>query len=247
MKKIFIFIFIILSIDAYTQKASDDLPAEFQDVAKQAFQKVSPATRQWFMETAKQHPPGNFDTAWARKKLKERFTSGNVEEYGELFAVMMAYMKMMNKEAREDRKLAAKDKELELTAKDEKIKKDNSSMDAGMQESREKADQAMSAAQTEMWLGIVSGISVSAASVNNAAGGAGNMVNRNKQLVKTPVVRPIDSNKVKAMNTDKTKMTEPENEKDNAAKVSADRQKAIKNAVKKLLDQMGDMTRNIKL
>src|SRR6185503_4884781 len=132
MKKIsFILAIIVLISPARAQNSNDDLPPEFQNVARQAFQKVSPATSQWFAETARQHPPGKFDANWARQKLVEKFGAGNVDVCGELFVVMMAYQKMMNKEAREDKKLQRQDKQLELAAKSEKLKKDNATIDKG--------------------------------------------------------------------------------------------------------------------
>jgi hypothetical protein len=132
--------------------------------------------------------------------------------------------------------------------KNEKIKKDNAAIDAGMQESREKADNAMTAANTEMWIGIVSiGLSAASASastqgqtVNNSTG--------NTQLIKATTVRQIDSNKVKAVKVDeKIKTSDTQKDKDDAARASADRRRAMNDAVKKLLDQIGEMNRNIKL
>lgn len=75
---------------------------------------------------------------------------------GSMFATMMAYLKMVMKEAREDRNLARAEKELELGARGEKLGLDNASIEQGMAEAGEKADQAMDAATTSMVMGIAS-------------------------------------------------------------------------------------------
>ena len=69
MKKLkLILLFAVAISQAHSQKNNDDLPAEFKDVAVQAFAKLSPASKQWFINTASQHPAGQFDTNGQRKK-----------------------------------------------------------------------------------------------------------------------------------------------------------------------------------
>ena len=158
MKKLnLIFIFAVVMCQAHSQKNGDDLPAEFKDVAVQAFAKLSPATKQWFLNTANQHPIGQFDTVWTKKKLREKFGIGGADTAMELFIVMMAYQKMLNKEAREDKRIASMSKEIALTANEEKLKTDNVKIDQQKKEADEKADNAMTGAQTNLRIGIVNG------------------------------------------------------------------------------------------
>ncbi|MEP6514079.1 MAG: hypothetical protein ABJA79_09425 [Parafilimonas sp.] len=56
---------------AYSQDNNYDLPAEFKDIAVQAFQKISPDAKLWYADAAKQHPAGRFDSVWTRRKLKK--------------------------------------------------------------------------------------------------------------------------------------------------------------------------------
>lgn len=248
MKKISIILVLFISAcRMYSQNSNDDLPAEFKEVAVAAFEKVTPATKQWFVETAKQHPAGKFDTSWTRKKLIEKFGKENVDVCGGIFAVMMAYQKMMNKEAREDKKISRMERDVELSAKSEKIKMENQKIDQMKQEAQEKADQQMQAAQAEMWIGIVS-VSASAFSGNSQLQ-TGRVNTGNKQIVNGTNVRVVDSPKLKPVNaTDKIRMTEKQKEKSDAAdKTSDDHRKAIKDAVKKLLDQMAEISNSVKL
>lgn len=67
--------------------------------------------------------------------------------------------KAMAKETREDRRMSEHAKQLELNAKGAKLKQDNASIQAGMDEAKEKAGNAMDAASVEMAFGIASGAS----------------------------------------------------------------------------------------
>lgn len=79
-------------------------------------------------------------------------------------AAMIEYQKQVNKEAREDRKLSKESKQLSLDTKREKLKLDNESIRNGMDESKEKAGNAMDAAHTGMVIGIASGAGAGGAS-----------------------------------------------------------------------------------
>ncbi len=245
MKKFnLIFIFTVVMSHAHSQKNSDDLPAEFKDVAVQAFVKVSPATKQWFINTASQHPAGQFDTVWTKKKLREKFGVRGADPTMELFIVMMAYQKMMNKEAREDKKIASMDKNMALTAKEEKLKIDNTKIDQQKKEADEKADNAMTVAQTNLWIGIVSG---------NSAIASGGLQQSNQKIstvsLSPAVTQKIDSPKTNAKNSDLMQKQVDKQEKqatnnDETNKSMRDQKKAMMDAVKKLLDQMDHMNPN---
>jgi hypothetical protein len=75
---------------------------------------------------------------------------------GNLFAAMIAYQKMMNKEARDERKLATADAKLELTLKAGKLAAENDRIAQEKKEAQEKADTAMAAANVSLATGITS-------------------------------------------------------------------------------------------
>jgi hypothetical protein len=74
-----------------------------------------------------------------------------------VFGVMMEYQKTVNKEAREDRRVARDSKAAATKAQASKIKVDNKAIDQGMTESRERADLA-TASQTPAPTGGVVGV-----------------------------------------------------------------------------------------
>ena len=84
--------------------------------------------------------------------------TGVENEMEEMFVVMMAYLKMVQKEAREDAKLARQDAKTELTLKSAKIAQDNKSIDAQKREAQQKADTAMSAATNSLVMGVAQGL-----------------------------------------------------------------------------------------
>jgi hypothetical protein len=246
MKKLnLIFIFAVVMCQAHSQKNGDDLPAEFKEVAVQAFAKLSPATKQWFLNTANQHPIGQFDTVWTKKKLREKFGVEGADPTMELFMVLMAYQKMINKEAREDKKIARMEKNMELAAKEEKLKTDNVKIDQQKKEADEKADNAMTGAQTNLWIGIVNG--------NSAITNEG--FQQSNQKISTVNLSPaitqkIDSPKTNAKNSEHMQKQIDKQEKqaankDETKKSMADQETAMKDAVKKLQDQMAQMKPNL--
>lgn len=155
----------LLSIFFNQLKAQED-QQKLKEIIVQAYESVSPATRQWFIEVARQHPAGDFDTAYAKRKLQEKFTPSQLVSTGDLFMVMLAFQKMQDKEARGDQKLQAYQKKRMLASKEEKIKLDNQRIDQEMKEAAEKSDRAMSAAVTQLITSAVSAsIQISAASM----------------------------------------------------------------------------------
>ena len=71
--------------------------------------------------------------------------------------LLLEQQKAAAKDAREDRKLSDAGKSTALAAKPGKIGADNSAINAGKQEAKDKADAAMNAATTEIQIGIASG------------------------------------------------------------------------------------------
>ena len=168
MKKLF---FITLFLLGYIVSGAQDfnkLDPEYISLAKDALSKLSEPTRQWFIDKSKEHPAGNFDAGWTRTQLIQKFGTEQATTFGELFAVMMAYQKMMNKEAREDARLSREHKNIELKNKEVRLEKDNKAIDAGMNEAKEKANTAMTAATTSQAIGVAQG-TTQIASVSNSA------------------------------------------------------------------------------
>ena len=85
-------------------------------------------------------------------------TAVNADACNSLFATMLEYQKMMNKEAREDRRLQRQERASALDAKAGKISLDNKAIDQGMQESRDKADTAQRSATTSIAIGVTGAI-----------------------------------------------------------------------------------------
>jgi len=257
MRQTYFFLFFALTMfRAYPQNNSYyDLPVEFKDVAAQTFEKVSPATKQWFADMATQHPPGAFDTVWAKHKLKEKFGIAAVNQTGELFMVMMAYQRMASKEAREDRKMATADKQSDLANKENKLKLENTKIDQSKKESEEKASNLMDGANNGLVSGIVAG------SVTIASTDAFFPRSHNNDLQKIPntstaksttvKVQQIDSPKLKTKNINTNEPVQnAEKEKASAEetkKTSEGHNQAMKDAVKKLQDQMEMISRNVRL
>lgn len=99
---------------------------------------------------------------------------------GGITSSLMQVQKAAAKEAREDHRLARDEKNLTNAAKAEKLKRDNDAIRNGMDESREKADNAMDAAQTGMVVGIVSGGAQVGAGAVSQVGKAGKNANLDK-------------------------------------------------------------------
>ncbi len=74
-----------------------------------------------------------------------------------VFAVMMTYQKMLNKESRKDRQQMRLDARLSLEAKAEKLKQDNERIDQMMKEAAAKADSLMNAANSALVTGVAAG------------------------------------------------------------------------------------------
>ena len=141
-------------------QAQSDEYKELAFIAAQALETVSPATKQWFAATAEQHPPGPFDIVWATKALQKKFSvssgAGGSNPVDGLWAVMMAYQKILNRDAREDKKIARRDAREALKAKEAKMDATIQSIEQQQREARERFDRAMAAADSEMWIGLMS-------------------------------------------------------------------------------------------
>jgi len=239
MKRItFLLLFIGTICNSYSQSNKQDLPSEFKTIAIEAFQKANPTTTKWFVEVAKQHPVGSFDSAWTKQKLKEKFSTAEIAMAEGLWMVMLEYQRMLNKESKQDRNKELQDRKSNLGAKESKISMENS-----------KADNAMSAAQNALWTGIISSSSIA----NSPSNISENQNISNVQASRIILQKP-DSNKLRVNNfkqknqpvlkeSEKTqiKITElsrKEESRDEFKKELEDPNKAIKDAIKKLLDQM---------
>jgi hypothetical protein len=93
------------------------------------------------------------------------------------------------KNARADRAIADKSKDMALGAKSGKLKLDNASITGGMNESRDKADKAMSGASVGLQVGIASGVQGAGVTAQTGAAPAA-QTQRANDKVKTPAVKP---------------------------------------------------------
>lgn len=240
---IFLFVFCMLLDNTQAQNDNYDVTKEFRKVAEQAFGKLSPATKQWFVTTAKQHPAGSFNAAWANEKLRQKFSLDEMNSMGGLFAAMMAYQKMINKEVREETQIARVNKQSELSNKADKLQSDNAKIDQQKSEAAERYNHAMDAATIEMVIGIVSASTTTASSVQNQAGSFANA---------TPV-RPtkIDSPRLKnshvILKDEDTKKNLTGANSDETARSSDAHKKAQQDSIKKLLDQLAELNRRAQL
>ena len=93
------------------------------------------------------------------------------------------------KDARADRAVADKSKNAALAAKSAKLKLDNASITGGMNESKDKADKAMTSASVGLQVGIASGVQGAGVTAQTGAAPAG-QTQRANDKVKTPAVKP---------------------------------------------------------
>jgi hypothetical protein len=89
-----------------------------------------------------------------RAVLQQQIDANNALS-GSIFAFMIEYQKMLNKEAREDKKIARETRELADRAKLVKVDSQNVQVRAQMKESQDKADAAMTAADAQLVVGVV--------------------------------------------------------------------------------------------
>ncbi len=190
----------------------DNLPKEYQDVAIRAFASIKPSTKKWVEETAQKHPPGKFDKNWVNGQVAS-FTGG-ASPVDNLWAVMLAYQKMLNKEAREERKTSRSDAAVEVKLKENKMALDNTKIDQQKQEANERYNNSMQAANTQSSTGISS---------------SSTQVTNNKAQVKQ------DSLKQKTATGGESK---------DATEASRDRRRAVQDNIQKMLDQIGEWQRS---
>lgn len=95
-----------------------------------------------------------------------------------IFLVMLEYLKMLQKEAREDRKRATASTDAALAAKEAKIQLDSSKIADQKREAEKRFDAAMQAANLELLLGAVNSAAAVAAAIPTKT--------------PTPASRPLD-------------------------------------------------------
>jgi hypothetical protein len=157
MKKNFLLCCFALAMQLAVSQDYNNLDKEYRDIAMQALFKVSPVTLQWFKTTIQKHPAGNFDSTWAKTQLYSKFTNSQMNDAGELFVVMMAYLKLSQKEAREDKKMQRTSKEYSVVSSENKIVQDNKNINQQKSEATERYNTSMMAAKNQLNTGVVSG------------------------------------------------------------------------------------------
>jgi hypothetical protein len=139
MKKILVSLITLLTVNYLLAQPIDydHLEKEYRDLAIQALASIKPGTKKWVEETALKHPAGNFDTSWVKGQVLSVFGMEG-SDLSELLSIMVAYQKMLNKEAREDSKIKNINKEQTLQNKESKLVLDNYKTDQQRQEANEK-------------------------------------------------------------------------------------------------------------
>lgn len=134
---------------------SDDAE-ELRKMAAEAFESLSPATKEKFMAAAGKHPPGPFDSSWAAKTLATEFATGSgAASPDELMVCLMAYLKDVAREQRENQDFRRAQAKQVLGAKEARINAETKAIDQGREEASQRFDNAMSAAEREMWSGMM--------------------------------------------------------------------------------------------
>ena len=87
--------------------------------------------------------------------------------------VLMKYMKDVQKEVRENRKLQDAFARQSLTAQASKLAQENTRLEASMQEGKERAQHLAGAANTGLAIGVAQGAVQVGGAVGNPSGGAG--------------------------------------------------------------------------
>jgi len=78
-------------------------PAQ-RDVAAQGIASLSSTNRDWLCGVCTQHPDGSFDPIWAKRLLLNKFSLQDIQQYGDLFTLMMAYRRSIEKEGAKNSK-----------------------------------------------------------------------------------------------------------------------------------------------
>jgi len=82
---------------------------------------------------------------------------GGTDNSGSIFDVMLEYQKLMNKESREDHKIAHDERAVEFTSNNDKLDHETASIADQQHEASERYDSAMQNAHAELWTGVASG------------------------------------------------------------------------------------------
>jgi hypothetical protein len=109
-----------------------------------------------------------------------RLAGGGGDSGAGLFVVMVQYLKLVDKEARENHRLDKYNERLALASKAGKLDLEKTKIDAEKREAEERYDRAMAAAEAQMKLGIAS---------------AASQVNRGALLAPTPTRTPVPARK----------------------------------------------------
>ncbi|MEP6514078.1 MAG: hypothetical protein ABJA79_09420 [Parafilimonas sp.] len=170
-----------------------------------------------------------------------------VNNTGELMMVMMEYQRMMNKEARQDKKIESQSKEVGLNEKQDKLKLDNAKIDQMRKEANEKEDNTMKEATTGLWTGIVTGVSTIAGGFGTTASnenkGSANLSSKSPQKIDSLGV------KVKYANPGQQIQKAEQEKKDveGASRASEDQKKQMKDAIMKLQMQLTAVSKSVKV
>ncbi len=150
MRKDFARAFLLLAVlGAAIPAAARDIPQNLLDHEKKTRAAFSPAQKARVSALEARLTPN--------MTVPEVMRLGQGESNDSIFALLMAYQKMLNKEAREDKKSAIRDAKTARDAKAAKLRSDDHAIEAQMREAQAKAQSAMDAATAALVTGVASG------------------------------------------------------------------------------------------
>lgn len=143
---------------------------------KDQFETVRPDPLKAMLSDSSTSPVSSRNHALSEAKQKftnflssrsEISTAQGNSEMGDIFATMMSYLKMVQKESREDRKIQGMSNQAELAMKESKLELEKQKIEQMKTEAGERFDHAMDAATTEMVTSVVSGVAQIASQIKN--------------------------------------------------------------------------------
>ena len=94
-------------------------------VAANAISHLCPANQQWFSSTCEKHPDGSFNPGWSKRMLLNKFSIKDIQQYGDLFTLVMAYERMVVTSSKKAKKNLKEEKPVVVLAKKDVIVSDS--------------------------------------------------------------------------------------------------------------------------
>jgi len=101
-----VFIIALLMVKLASAQVIDynRLDSSQRQVAARGLSQLCAANQQWFATTCTKHPDGSFDPVWTKRMLLNKFSMKDIQQYGDLFTLMMAYNRMQKTATKQSQK-----------------------------------------------------------------------------------------------------------------------------------------------